>query len=85
MLFIGMHFLNWRHKLLRYGQEAILPFFVVHHPVILIIAYFVVQWNTGLLLKLLVVALGAFAVSLGLYQFIIRRAGPLRIMFGMKA
>ncbi len=85
MLFIGMRFLNWSHKWLRYGQEALLPFFVVHHPVILVIAYFVVQWNPGVLLKLLVVALGAFAVSLGLYQFVIRRVTPLRIMFGMKA
>lgn len=85
MLFIGMRFLNWSHKLLRYGQEAILPFFVVHHPVILVIAYFVVQWNVGLLPKLVVVGLGAFAVSLGLYQFIIRRVGPLRVMIGMKA
>jgi hypothetical protein len=85
MLFIGMRFLNWSHKLLRYGQEAILPFFVVHHPVILVIAYFVVQWNIGLLPKLVVVGLGAFAVSLGLYQFIIRRVGPLRVMLGMKA
>ncbi len=84
-LFIGMRFLNWSHKLLRYGQEAILPFFVVHHPVILVIAYFVVQWNAALPIKLMVVALGAFAASLGLYQFIIRRVGPLKVMFGMKA
>lgn len=85
MLFISMRFLNRNHKLLRYGLEAILPFFVVHHPVILVIAYFVVQWNVGRLPKLVVVGLGAFAVSLGLYQFIIRRVGPLRVMLGMKA
>jgi hypothetical protein len=32
-----------------------------------------------------VVVLGAFAVSLGLYQFVIRRIGPLRAVFGMKS
>jgi hypothetical protein len=48
-------------------------------------AYFVVQWNVGLLPKLLVVIFGAFAVSLGLYEFVIRRVGLLRVMFGMKA
>ncbi len=62
-----------------------MPFFVVHLPVIIVIAYFVVQWNAGLLPKLLVVVLGAFAISLGLYQFVIRRVGPLRAMFGMKS
>lgn len=84
MLFIGMRFLDRSNKWLGYAQEAILPFFVVHHPVIIVIAYFIVQWNVGLLPKLLVVVLGAFAVSLGLYQFIIRRVRPLRVIFGMK-
>jgi surface polysaccharide O-acyltransferase-like enzyme len=85
MLFVGMRFLNFSNKWMRYSQEAILPFYVFHLPVIVVIAYFVVQWNVGLIPKLLVVGLSAFAVSLGLYQFIIRHVGPLRIMFGMKA
>jgi len=70
-LSIGMRFLNFTNNLLRYGQEAIVPFFVVHQPVIILVAYFVVQWNTGLLPKLLVVVLGSFAVSVGLFQFVI--------------
>ena len=85
MLFVGMRFLDFGNKWLQYGQEALLPFFVVHQPVIIVIAYFVVQWDGGLVPKLLVLVLGAFAVSLGLYQFVIRRIGPLRAMFGMKS
>ena len=81
----GMRFLNFSNKLLRYGQEAIVPFFVVHQPVIIVIAYFVVQWNADLLIKLLVVVFGSFAVSIGLFQFIIRHIRPLRAAFGMKA
>jgi surface polysaccharide O-acyltransferase-like enzyme len=85
VLFIGMRYLNHTNKWLQYGQEAILPFFVVHQPVIVVIAYFVVQWNTGILPKMLAVVLGGFTVSLGLYQFVIRRISPLRAMFGMKS
>jgi surface polysaccharide O-acyltransferase-like enzyme len=85
MLFISVRFLNRNNSWLRYGQEAILPFFVLHHPVIIVIAYFVVQWQVGLLPKLLIVILSGFAVSLGLYQFVIRRIRFLRSMFGMKA
>jgi surface polysaccharide O-acyltransferase-like enzyme len=85
MLFVGMRCLDSRSKWLQYGQEALLPFFVVHEPAIIVIAYFVVQWDAGLLPKLLVVVLGAFAVSLGFYQFVIRRIGPLRAMFGLKS
>jgi len=85
MLFIGMRYLDRDSKALRYGLGAILPFFVVHQPVILAIAYFVVQWETTIPIKLLVVVLGAFLVSLGLYEWVIKRVGILRAMFGMKA
>jgi glucan biosynthesis protein C len=84
MLFIGMRYLDRDSRALRYGQTALLPFFVVHQPVILAIAYVVVQWDAGILPKLLVLVISAFAVSLGLYQFIISRIGPLRAVFGMK-
>ena len=84
MLFVGMRFLNFHNRWLQYGQEALLPFFVVHEPVIIVIAYFVVRWNAGLVPKVLAVVLGSFAVSLGFYQLIVRRVGPLRALFGMK-
>jgi surface polysaccharide O-acyltransferase-like enzyme len=84
MVFVGMRFLNHSNKWLQYGQDALLPFFVVHEPVIIVIAYFVVQWNVGLVPKVLAVVLGSFAVSLGFYQYIVRRVGPLRALFGMK-
>jgi glucan biosynthesis protein C len=83
-LFIGMRFLNFSNRLLSYGQKAIVPFFVVHQPVIIVIAYFVVQWSAALVPKLLIVVIGSFVVSLALYQLVIRRVGVLRVAFGMK-
>jgi glucans biosynthesis protein C len=84
MLFIGMRYLDSDSKALRYGQATLLPFFVVHQPVILAIAYFVVQWEATIAIKLLVVVLGAFGVSIGLTEWVIKRVGILRSMFGMK-
>jgi glucan biosynthesis protein C len=84
-LSIGMRYLDRDSKALRYGQTTLLPFFVVHQPVILAIAYFVVQWEAAILIKLLVVVIGAFAVSIGLCELVIKRVGILRAMFGMKA
>jgi glucans biosynthesis protein C len=85
VLALGMYFLDFSHKWLRYGQEAILPFFVVHQPVIIVIAFFVVQWNAALPIKVAAVLLGSFVVSIGLYELIIKRIGPLRVVFGMKS
>jgi hypothetical protein len=52
--------------------------------VIIVIAYFVVQWNMGLWPKLLIVMSGSFAVTLALCELVIKHVGVLRMLFGMK-
>jgi hypothetical protein len=79
-----MRYLDYTNSYLEYGQGAILPFFVVHQPVIIVMAYYAVQWQAGLVVKLLFVVIGSFCVSLGIYEVLIRRIVPLRLMFGMK-
>lgn len=83
-LFLGMRYLDYTNQYLEYGQEAIVPFFVFHQPVIIILAFFVVQWQASLAVKLLVVVLGSFCVTLGIYEFLIRRISPLSKLFGVK-
>lgn len=85
VLFVGMRFLDFTNKWLRYGQEAALPFFVLHQPVIVVIAFFVVQWNASIYVKLPLVVLSSFIAAIGLYELIIRRIHPLRLVFGMKS
>ncbi len=85
MLFVGMRYLDFSNRWLQYGQEAVLPFFLLHQPVILAIAFYVVQWDAGIPVKLATVVLGSFAVTLAIYELLIRRIGPLRALFGMKA
>jgi glucan biosynthesis protein C len=84
MLYIGMRYLNFINKWLVYGQETILPFYLLHQPVIIVIAFFVVQWDAGITLKLLVVVLGSLLVTLGLVELVIKRIRVLRVLFGMK-
>jgi glucan biosynthesis protein C len=84
MLFVGMRSLDFTNQWLRYGQEASLPFFVLHQPVIIAVAFFVVQWHAGILVKLPVVVVSSFVVTLGLYELVVRRIRPLRLLFGIK-
>jgi len=84
VLYVGMRFLDHTNKWLRYGREASYPFFFIHQPVIIFIAFYAVQWEVNLLIKLLVVVIGSFAVSLGTYEFLVRRINPVRALFGMK-
>lgn len=85
MLFVGMRYLDHDSKVLRYGQETLLPFFVIHQPVVLAVAYFVVQRQANLWIKFLIVTLASFVISIGLTEWLIKRVAILRLLFGMKS
>jgi hypothetical protein len=71
-------------RLEHYANEAVLPFYLLHQTVIVILAFYVVQWQSGALLKFLVISLSALAITLLLYEFVIRRTRLTRFLFGMK-
>jgi len=83
MLTVGMRFLDFSNGWLRYAREASFAFFFIHHPVIIFIAFYVVQWEVSLLIKLLVVLIGSFAITVGLYELLVRRIHSVRAVFGM--
>jgi len=84
MLFVGMRFLDYNNQWLQRGQEAVLPFYVLHQPVIFVVAFFAVQWEVDLLVKLLAVVLISFAATVGIYELVIKRVSWLQALFGMK-
>jgi len=85
MLFIGMRYLDKDRAWVRYAQEIALPFFIVHQPVILLFASYIVKWDVGIPLKMLVTVVSSFFVSWGLVEFVIKRVGFLRFLFGVTA
>lgn len=84
MLMVGMKWLNFSNAGLRYAQQAIVPFYVFHQPVIIVLAFFIVQWAVAVPLKMLMLGLAAFLLTLAIYELLIRRFAPLRVAFGVK-
>lgn len=84
ILGFGRQHLTVGHPILRYANEAVLPFYILHQTVILGIGYFVVQWSIPDLVKYVIILAGSFAVTMALYEFAIRRVNVLRFLFGMK-
>ena len=81
----GMRYLTAGNRLLSYANEAVLPFYILHQPVILILGYFVIPLPLTILAKYLIIASLAFGITLGLYEFGVRRVNPVRRIFGLKA
>jgi hypothetical protein len=80
----GMKHLNVNTPLLKYANEAVLPFYILHQTVIVTLGFFVVQWAIPDLLKFLIILSGSFVIVMCLYEFLVRRFNLLRFLFGMK-
>jgi len=75
---------RWRRGA-RYANEAVLPFYVLHEPVIVAAAWIIVRWNAPIAAKYVAVVIVSFAGTLALYEMLVRRFRVCRFLFGMKA
>jgi hypothetical protein len=80
----GMRYLTTRSPRLSYANEAVLPIYILHQPVILAVGYFVVPLALPILVKYLIILALAFGITFGLYEFGVRRWNPVRRLFGLK-
>jgi len=67
-----------------YANEAVLPFYVLHETVIVVVAYFVLSWPVTAGLQYGVIALVSLAATLLLYDLGVRRSPLTRFLFGLK-
>jgi hypothetical protein len=84
VLSLGAKYLNFQHKLLAYGNEAVLPFYIFHQTIILCVGWFVIRWDVGILPKYLIIVVASFAVIMALYEILVRRFNVVRFFFGMR-
>ncbi len=84
VLFFGLAVLNHSNRFIDYANETILPFYVLHHPVIVAFAFLTFSWNAALGIKYLIVSSVALLATLALYEVCIRRISVMRWLFGMK-
>ncbi|HEY8177768.1 MAG TPA: AMP-binding protein [Candidatus Limnocylindria bacterium] len=81
-LWLGVRWLRWQPAWLPRVNRAVLPFYVLHHPVSVAVAAVVVQWRLGLWPKLGVILVVSLAGSLALTEVVMRsRLG--RALFGI--
>ena len=69
--------------LLRYGQSVIVPFYVVHQPVVIGVAAVVVASDLGFWVKVAATLVASLAITMLLVEAI-RRTPGLRALFGVR-
>lgn len=77
--------LNKPSPVLRYANEALYPFYILHQTAIIFVGYYVIRWNPGgVFIPYVVVCTVSAALTMAIYHWVIRPSNLLRPLFGMK-
>lgn len=77
-------YLNFNSKFRKLANEAIYPFYLLQQPIIVVIAYYIVQFDTSAGIKLIAITLSSFIISVGVYWYLVRPINVFRVIFGLK-
>ncbi|MFC1886458.1 hypothetical protein ACFLZM_05320 [Thermodesulfobacteriota bacterium] len=80
----GRRYLNFNNWFLKYANEAVLPFYMLHQTVILIIGFFIIQLRIGIGWQFVTIATTSFVTIMAIYELVVRRTYILRFFFGMR-
>ncbi|MFC1906473.1 acyltransferase family protein [Chloroflexota bacterium] len=84
ILSLGARYLNFNNRVVNYGNDAVLPFYILHQTIILIVGWFVIPWNIGILPKYLIIIVVSFPLIMAMYDLLIKRFNIVRFFFGMR-
>jgi glucans biosynthesis protein C len=76
--------LSFTNKWLQYGNQASMPFYVLHQPVIVTVGFVIADTDWTIPVKLVFLLTIAFVMIMAFYHFMISRTSFMRILFGMK-
>jgi glucan biosynthesis protein C len=82
LAFFARH-LNFKHSILIPANISILPIYILHQTLIIVIGYYVVHLELNVYLKFAIIALTAIPTSILLFK-IIQTNNVLRFLFGLK-
>lgn len=85
ILGFGSKYLNFNNMLLKYSNEAVLPFYILHQTIIVIVGFYIASWDVSVIMKYLILSTVSFTLIITLYDLVVKRVKVLRFLFGMKA
>lgn len=76
-------YLTWRSEALERASEMVYPFYVLHHGIIVAVAFVVVQWNVGIAAAFPVLTLVSLSSTV-LLCTVVASSDALRVLFGLR-
>lgn len=73
-----------RQQVYAYLGAAALPLYILHQPILVVVAFFVVRWQAPMLVGYLAIVAFSFAIMFVIYDVGVRRTRVTRFLFGMR-
>ncbi|MFI8829934.1 acyltransferase family protein [Streptomyces afghaniensis] len=73
-----------RQRIYGYLAAAVLPLYVLHQPIVVAVAYFVVGWAAPIPVEYVALVTISLALTLAAYEVLVRRTRVTRFLFGMR-
>ncbi len=80
---LGSKFLNKNNKARKFTNELVMPFFILHQTVIVVIGFYVIQLSLSMMVKYLIIVSSSLGIII-ILLLIIKYLNPLRVLFGMR-
>jgi glucan biosynthesis protein C len=84
ILGFGSKYLNFSNGILRYARETVLPFYALHQTIIVLVGFYIANWEMNVMVKYVTLSTLSFAGIIATYDLLIKRVKVLRFLFGMK-
>ena len=84
VLGLGTKHLNFNNKVLAYANEAVLPFYILHQTIILLVGWYVIPLKISIPVKYLIISTSSFVMIMSLYELLVKRINTVRFLFGMR-
>ncbi|MFC3881284.1 acyltransferase family protein [Algoriphagus namhaensis] len=78
-------YLNTPSKALKYANEAVYPFYILHQTIIIVLGYYLMHVDLSFLTKFSIMSIGTFGLTWVIYEVAIRRWSVIRPLFGLKS
>ena len=83
-LSMAAKYLSNKSKIVAYGNEAVLPLYILHQTIILLVGCCVIQSKLSIPVKYIIISMTSFVLIFVLYELLIKRVNALRFLFGMR-
>ncbi len=80
----GKRFLNRGGKFINYANEAALPVYIIHLPMVVIVGFYVIKFDLPIAAEYLAIIILSLISSVLLYEIAVRRFSVVRLFLGLK-